>query len=329
MVPAKGSSDKKSLTNTMNEENQVEYTNRCTDERPNKRKFTLLPSSNAIHSSSDEDETIFKKKKIQYYEKSDRILRSYKEAVIEKTEKHRHLHDENSDRGIENMETENLEIEHEQRECSSPEILPLRLRKITPPNPRRGINKKRKHSGSMSIKGPSVHSSNEEQSVTSLLPKGDSSILTDQEILIELEKDDSNDNIKTNSEYIEIKPLPMRGLSHRIRNECMILERIRKEKEKKMEVEKEEIQKKEDEEGRKREEYYRKQIEERLQREEEEEEKEKSRAEKSKRWNDMMNMKCRKRITEESKERLEGLHEQDESNNSEIIKDRLYQVSNT
>lgn len=56
--------DKKSVTNIKTEQNEMECINKYSNERPNKRKSTMIFSlSDAIYSSSDEDEYIIKKKK--------------------------------------------------------------------------------------------------------------------------------------------------------------------------------------------------------------------------------------------------------------------------
>lgn len=323
---AKGSSDKKSLTYVKTKENQMECTNKCNSERPNKRKSAMAFSySDTRHSSSDEDERIFKKKKTQSYEGSSRILRSQKEAVVTRNEKDQGSHDENISKDVDIMETKNLEVARERKECVSPELSSYSI-KIPPPNLKKNINKK-KHNINTPAKSSSIHDSNEEQSAISLLPKGRTSALTDQEILIELEEDSTSDNIKGKSEITEIKPLPVKGLSRRIKNECMILERIQMDKQKKMEAEKEEAQRKENEEKKKREEFYKKQTEERQERDRQWEERQKSREEKSKKWNNIMDTKFRKKINDEGREELQGLHEQNENASLEDIEeDRLLQV---
>ncbi|XP_076234908.1 beta-mannosidase [Calliopsis andreniformis] len=321
---AKGSSNKKPLTNIMNEENLMECTNKHASERYNKRKSTLVPSSsNTTHYNSDEDEKTVKKKKTQTYEKSSRVLRSHVGTIFDDT---MCSHNENIGRDFDDMEIEDINMEHETSKCDSPKISLLISKKIIPPNPRKCINKKRKCSSNISAKDSSASNSNEEQSAINIVPKRRSSILTDEEILIELEKDNIKNTSKIDSENVEIKPLPMKGLSYRLKNECKILERIQKEKQKKMEIEKEETQKKENEEKRKREEFYKRQIEEKQQKEKEMEEKEKFREEKRKKWNNVMDMKCRKKIFEDGKEKLRGLREQNENKIIEIDEEnRSYQ----
>lgn len=322
---AKGSSDKKSLTYVKTEENQTECTNKCSNERPNKRKSAMaLSYSDTRHSSSDEDERVFKKKKIQSYEGSSRILRSRKEVVVTRDEKDQGSHDENISEDVEVAETMNLEVTREREECLSPELSMYSV-KMPPPNARRNINKK-KHNINTPAKSSSIHDSDEEQSAISLLPKGRTSALTDQEILIELEDDSNSDTIKGKSESTEIKPLPVKGLSRRIKNQCMLLEKIQMDKQKKMETEKEETQRKENEEKKKREEFYKKQTEERQEKNKQWEERQKSSEEKSKKWSNIMDTKFRKKINDEGREKLQGLREQNENTILEDTEeDRLFQ----
>ena len=263
---AKGSWDKKSeLTCVKTEENQRECTDKFNNERPNKRKSTVaLSYPDTRHSSSDEDERIFKKKKTQPYEGSSKILRSQKEETVTRNEKDHCSHDEGISKDVDRVETKSLEVAREREECSLPEISLYSI-KIPPPNLRKNINKK-KHNISTAAKSLSIRDSNNEEQqgavISLLLPKGKgtSGARTDQEIVIELDDDSTScgDNIKGKSESIEIKPLPVKGLSRRIKNECMILERIQMDKRKKMETEKEESRRKENEEKKKREDLYKK-----------------------------------------------------------------------
>nr|XP_031833723.1 beta-mannosidase [Nomia melanderi] len=305
----KSSLDTKSLTNSRTEENQMECTDRYNSQRPNKRKATLVVSSSNATNSSDEDEKVIKRKKT--YEPSNRILRSYNETRVTAGEQSQCLDDENINKNI--TKTKNLKVEHKERQCLSPELLPSYSRKITPPNIRKYINKKKKHNISLLVSTLSAHDTTEEQNTTNLNFKQKDNILTNEEILLELEKDDTINNIKVSSENTEIKPLPTRGLSHRIKNECMILERIQMEKQKKLLIEKEKAQKKEDEEKRKREEFYKKQLEDKKQKEKQKEEKEKSREDKSKKWKSVINAKSHKKVGEECREKIRGLREQNEN----------------
>lgn len=329
---AKSSSDKKALTNIKTEENQMECTNKYNNERPNKRKSTVVFfTSNATHSSSDEDEKIVKKKKTQPYEELSKILRSHKGTCVTTSEQNKYSDNTNNiSRNFDNMETKNLQMEHKKKECLSPELLPIYSRKISPPNPRRYINNKKKYNVNIPTKSVAAHNINVEQSAINLVPKEKNDILTDEEILVELEKDNTNVTIKTMSKNTEIKPLPVKSLSRRIKNECMILEKIQIEKQKKIEIIKEETQKREKEEKRKREEFYRKQIEEKQNKEKQQEEKEKSREKKSEKWNSVVDMKFRKKSGEKCREKLCGLREQNENKMFEITEENnLFQNNST
>ncbi|XP_043254895.1 histone-lysine N-methyltransferase, H3 lysine-79 specific-like [Colletes gigas] len=321
---AKGSLDKKTLTNIKAEENQMECTNKYDIERPNKRKSTVvLSSSNATHFNSDEDEKIVKKKKTLPQEGPSRILRSHKGASVITNEKDERSGNTNNISRTCNIEsTKNFKAEHQKEECLSPELLSLYTRKIIPLNPLKNISNKKKYIiNTPETENLTAHGSNMEESVTS-------DILTDEEILAELEKDKADGNIKM-FDNTEIKPLPVTGLSRRIKNECMILEKIQIEKQKKLEILKEEARKKENERKRKREEFYRKQIEERQQREKQQEEKEKAREAKTRKWNSVVDAKLRKKIGEQSKEKLRGLREQNENKIIEITEENnLFQDNN-
>ena len=63
------------------------------------------------------------------------------------------------------------------------------------------------------VSSPLAHSSNEKQNAITLISKNKSSNLTDENILIELENDNANDNVKTIFESTETKPLPKKGFS--------------------------------------------------------------------------------------------------------------------
>ncbi|CAK9808196.1 MANBA [Anthophora plagiata] len=324
---ANDNSDKKSLTNM-----DVEGTNKHNNERPNKRKSTLILSPTDIrYSNCDEDEKAFKKKKTQFHEDMNEILHSSKQvSTINKCSET----DQNSDYDntsilFDNNETESVKMEQKKKskKCSPSKLISFHSNKITPPCVRKSINKNKDH-----VTSPQsllAHSSNEKQNTINLISKDSSNILTDEEILLELEADSVNDKVKT-CENTEIKPLPLRGLSHRIKNECIILERIQREKRKQMEIEKEEAQKKENEEKKKREEFYKKQIEEKEMKEKQRVEKEKYREEQSKRWKTVVDMKSQKKASKEDKEKLQGLNRQNESMISEIIEEsRSFQDNST
>ncbi|XP_076657377.1 beta-mannosidase [Halictus rubicundus] len=295
---AKSSLDRKSLTNSKTEENPMECTDIHNIERPNKRKSTLVvSSSNTSHSGSDEDDIVIKKKKTEPYELSNRVLRSHKEVCITVGEKDQYL-DNDDIRKNAVMETKNLDIEQKKCEYLSSELLPSYSRNITPPSTRKSFNKKKKHNINILANTSSLY---------------DSDILTDEELLLELEKDNAADETKMSSENTEIKLLPIKSLSHRIKSECMILEKIQMEKKKKIETMKEQDQRKEEEEKRKREEFYKKQVEERQQRQKQREEREKSREEKSKKWKSIVNMKSEKQVSEENKKKIYDLYKQNEN----------------
>ncbi|XP_053986263.1 beta-mannosidase [Hylaeus volcanicus] len=316
---AKGSSDKKALTNIKTEENQMECTNKCNTERPNKRKSTVaLSSSNTAHSSSDEDEKIFKKKKTQPSQETSRVLRPHKGTCAVTNDKHEHSDDtDNISKDFDNMEIVNSQVE-QREECLSPELLSLYTQTITPLNTKKYINNKKQHSVNTPVKHIAEHDTNVEQCPMDMMPNEKCDILTDEELLAELEKDTADAGIKVTPKNIEIKPLPMKGFSRRLRHECMVLEKLQIEKQKKIEIEREELQKKEIEEKKKREEFYRKQIEESHQREKQLEEIEKSRKVKSKKWSSLMRMRLREK---ECKDNSRGLREQNENKVFEIMEE--------
>ncbi|XP_076284235.1 beta-mannosidase [Lasioglossum baleicum] len=309
---AKSSLDRKSLTNSKTEENSMECTDIYNIERPNKRKSALVvSSSNTSHSDSDEDDIVIKKKKTQPYELSNRVLHSDNEMCV--TVGENEYVDNEDIRKNTVTETKSLDVEQKKCEYLSSELLPSYSRKITPPSTRKCINKKKKHNTNILANASSPYDSSEEQSAINLDCQEKNNILTDEEILLELEKDNAADEMKTSSETTEIKPLPIKGLSHRIKNECMILDRIQMEKQKKMETVKEQAQRKEQEEKRKREEFYKKQIEERQQRQKQREEREKSREEMGKKWKSIANIKSQKQASEENKKRIYDLYKQNQN----------------
>ncbi|XP_076384002.1 beta-mannosidase [Megalopta genalis] len=284
---AKNSLDRKSLTNSKTKENQMECTNTYNNERPNKRKSTLVvSSSNISYSGSDEDNKIIKKKKIQPYELSNRILSSYKETCVTMDEKDQLLNNDNIRRNI--TETENLDIEDKKREYISHESFSSYSKNMIPRSTRDCFNKEQKDNVSILTNTLSTHKT------------------------------------KMSSENIEIKPLPIKSLSRRVKSECIILEKIQVEKQKKMEFAKEEIPKKEEEERKKKEEFYKKQVEVQQQSQKQREERGKFMEEKNKRWKSIINTKSHKNVSEESKERTYGLHKQNETlyqdNSTPVIK---------
>ncbi|KOC59716.1 Beta-mannosidase [Habropoda laboriosa] len=330
---AKDNSDKKSLTNIKTEQNQMEGTNKYNNERPNKRKSTLnLSPTDIRHFNCDEDEKAFKKKKTQFHEDTNKILHSPKQvSTVKYSETDRNSDYDNISTLLDNSETESVKMEHKKKfkERSSSELISLHSNKITPPYVRKNINKKKDHVSNPPPQSPLAHSSNEKHNTINLISKDNSNILTDKEILLELKKDSVNDKVKT-SEKTKIKPLPLKGLSHRIKNECIILERIQREKRKKIEIEKEEAQKKENEERKKKEEFYKKQIEEKQIEEKQRVEKEKYREEQSKRWKTVVDMKSQKKINKEDNEKLQSLNRQNENMISEIIvQSRSFQENST
>lgn len=209
------------------------------------------------------------------------------------------------------VETKNLDVEHTKCEYLSSELLSSYSRNIAPPTTRKCLNKKKKHNINIISDASSLYDSSKEQSAINLDCQEKNNILTDEEILLELEKEKVADEMKMSPKNTEIKPLPMKGLSHRIKNECMILERIQKEKQKKMETAKEQVQRREEEEKRKKEEFYKKQVEERQQRQKQREEREKSREEKGKKWKSIV--KSQKQVSEENKKRIYDLYKQNEN----------------
>ncbi|OAD60396.1 Beta-mannosidase [Eufriesea mexicana] len=309
--------DKKLLTNIRIEQSQMEYTNKPTNERLNKRKSTkILSLSNTIHSSSDEDESITKKKKIQSHEDTNNELQSNKTICNAKcSEKNKNLKHNNVSKFINNMESEHFKMEckKESKECLSPELIHLHPKKVISQNIKRNNNRKGEHIINMSPSSLLAHSSNEKQSAINLISKEKNNSLSDEEILIELKKDNDNGNVKAIIEHSEIKPLPITGLSHRIKNECMILEKIQLEKQKKLEIEREEVQNRETNERKKREEFHKKQTDEKQKREKQKEEEEKYRKEKSKKWNTIVDMKLHKKASKENKGQFQNLNRQNKS----------------
>lgn len=316
--------DKKSVTNIKTEQNEMECINKYSNERPNKRKSTMIFSlSDAIYSSSDEDEYIIKKKKIQSYEDKNKELSLNKMVYTAKcNEKNKNLNHDNISKLFNNKEIEHFKMEYkkESKDCLPSELLSLCPKKIIP-QIRKNINKNIKHIVNMSPNSI-AHSSNEKKNAVNLISKDKNNILTDEEILIELEKD--NEKAKTTFENIEIKPLPIKNFSYRIKNECLTLEKLQLEKQKKIEIQREKAQKKEIEEKKKKEELYKKQIEEEQKKEKQREEKEKEKEEKNKRWN-IVYMKSKKKINKKDEEKLLSVNKQ---NKISIDDNRLFEVIN-
>lgn len=226
------------MSNIETEQNQVECTNRL-NERPTKRKSSLITSS------PDEDEQIFKKKKTQSDEDEDRALCSNKlepaagnDDQLSEMSNHLSAHSDNNTEGCETKE------EQESQECTSPALI-LRPKKITHPNVRKFLDKRR---------------------------------------------DVTN---------------PSKGLSDRLKNELMMLEKVQLEKQRKLEAEKEEARRKEMEERNRREEFFKKQLEERQRREQEKREREKHKENQSKNWNTRMETRSKRTIREELDEALD------------------------
>ncbi|XP_017879617.1 beta-mannosidase [Ceratina calcarata] len=92
---------------------------------------------------------------------------------------------------------------------------------------------------------------------------------------------------------------PVKGLSDRLKNELMTLEKVQLEKQMKLEAEKEEARIKEMEERNRREEFFKKQLEERQSREQEKREREKQKEKQSKNWNARMETKSKRTVREE------------------------------
>lgn len=317
--------DKKSITNIKTEQNEMECINKYSNERANKRKSTMILSlSDAIYSSSDEDEYIIKKKKIQSYEDTNKKLNLNKMAYTAKcNEKNKNLNHDNISKLLDNKEIEHFKMEHkkESKDCLQSELLSLCPKKIIP-QIRKNINKNIKHIVNMSPNNSIAHSSNEKKNTVNLISKDKNNILTDEEILIELEKD--NEKVKTTFEDIEIKPLPIKNFSYRIKNECITLEKLQLEKQKKFEIQREKAQKKDIEDKKKKEELYKKRIEEEQKREKQREEKEKDKEEKNKRWN-IVYMKSKKKISKEDEKKLLSINKQNEIS---IDDNRLLEVIN-
>lgn len=326
---AKDNLDKKLVKDIKTDQNQMECTNKHSNERPHKRKSTMILSSfsDITYSSSDEDENTIKKKKIQSHEDTNRVLRSNKMVCTARcSEKNKNLNQDNdSSLLVDNMETENFKAEckKESKEYLSSESIPLCPKKV-PYNVRRSIIKRREHVINMSSSSPLAHSSNEKQNAITLISKNKSSNLTDENILIELENDNANDNVKTIFESTETKPLPKKGFSSRINNVYVSLEKLQLEKRKRHEIEKEEAEKREADQKKKKEEFYKKQLEGRQRREKQREEEEKHKEGKTKKWNTIVDVKSLKK-TNKDEERLQDLNRQNkcttsvEDNMSEVI----------
>ncbi|XP_068981840.1 beta-mannosidase [Bombus flavifrons] len=311
---AKDNLDKKLVKDIKTDQNQMECTNKHSNERPHKRKSTMILSSfsDITYSSSDEDENTIKKKKIQSHEDTNRVLRSNKMVCTARcSEKNKNLNqDSDSSLLADNMETENFKAEckKESKEYLSSESIPLCPKKV-PHNVRRSITKRREHVINMSSSSPLAHSSNEKQNAITLISKNKGSILTDEKILIELENDNANDNVKIMFESTETKPLPKKGFSSRINNVYVSLEKLQLEKRKRHEIEKEEAEKKEADQKKKKEEFYKKQLEGRQRREKQREEEEKHKEGKTKKWNTIVDVKSLKKANKDE-ERLQGLNRQ-------------------
>lgn len=315
--------DKKSITNIKTEQNEMECINKYSNERPNnKRKSTMIFSfSDPIYSSSDEDEYTIKKKKIQSYEDKNKELSLNKMIYTAKcNEKNKNLNHDNISKFFDNKEIEHFKMECKKSKDCLPSELPSLCPKKIIPQIRKNINKNIKHVVNMSPNSI-AHSSNEKKNSMNLISKDKNNILTDEEILIELEKD--NEKAKTTFENIEIKPLPIKNFSYRIKNECITLEKLQLEKQKKFETQREKAQKKEIEEKKKKEELYKKQIEEEQKKEKQREEKEKDKEEKNKRWN-IVYMKSKKKISKKDEEKLLSINKQ----NKISIDNRLLEVIN-
>lgn len=327
---AKDSSNRKLLTNSKTEQNQMENTNKRNSERANKRKSTLVLSSSSTEqcSNDDEDEKIVKRPKIRSQEDVNKALHFYKDdCPVVSGENDQNLTDDNVNKDSDNVEIDNCEVEPKRKteKRLSPELAPLYPRRIMPPNVRKTVSKK-KEDTNVTPTCSLAHNSREKQSAICSTSKENSNILTDEEILIELEKDNIRDNIKTTLENVEIKPLPVKGLSRRLKNQCMVLEQIKLDEQKQMEVEKEETKRKEIEERRKREKFYKKQVNEMQRREKQKEEEEKFREEKSKKWKNVMDMKSQKKNNKNNKETLQNT--QDENRLYETMEENeLLQVT--
>nr|XP_034176960.1 beta-mannosidase isoform X1 [Osmia lignaria] len=308
----KDSSNRKLLTNSKTEQNQMENTNKRNSERANKRKSTLvLSSSNTEQCSNDEDEKIVKRPKIRSQEDINKVLYSYRDdCPVISGENDQNLTNDNVNKDFDNVEIDNCEIEPTRKaeERLSPELVPLYPRRIMPPNVRKTINKKKEHTN-VTPTCSLAHSSSETQSAISSTSKENNNILTDEEILIELEKDNIRDNIKTTLENVKIKPLPIKGLSRRLKNQCMVLEQIKLDEQKQIEVVEKEAKRKEIEERKKREKFYKKQVNEMQKREKQKEEEEKFREEKSKKWKNVVDMKYQKKNNKNNKETLENIQD--------------------
>lgn len=157
--------DKKSVTNIKTEQNEMECINKYSNERPNKRKSTMIFSlSDAINSSSDEDEYIIKKKKIQSYEDKNKELSLNKMVYTAKcNEKNKNLNHDNISKLFNNKEIEHFKMEYkkESKDCLPSELLSLCPKKIIP-QIRKNINKNIKHIVNMSPNSI-AHSSNEKK----------------------------------------------------------------------------------------------------------------------------------------------------------------------
>lgn len=267
---------------------------------------------------------LLKKKKIQSYEDKNKELSLNKMVYTAKcNEKNKNLNHDNISKLFNNKEIEHFKMEYkkESKDCLPSELLSLCPKKIIP-QIRKNINKNIKHIVNMSPNSI-AHSSNEKKNAVNLISKDKNNILTDEEILIELEKD--NEKAKTTFENIEIKPLPIKNFSYRIKNECLTLEKLQLEKQKKIEIQREKAQKKEIEEKKKKEELYKKQIEEEQKKEKQREEKEKEKEEKNKRWN-IVYMKSKKKINKKDEEKLLSVNKQ---NKISIDDNRLFEDDNT
>lgn len=316
------------LTNTKSVHNEMEYTRKYCNERPSKRKSaSILSSPDLTYSSSDEDENIVKKKKMQSHEDASRMLRSRKDistATCSEMDRKFNINRDDANKLFDNAEIGDIvmECKMEAKENLSNKSHSVSRRNIASPVVKKNVNGRNEHVDE-SLECPLAHNSKDKPSAT--VYRGKNNDLIDEERFIESENDNAS-HVKAPSENIVIKPLPVKGLSHRIKNACMVLEKIQLDKRNKIISEKDESQRKEIEERKTREEFYKRQIGERQKREKLKEEKEKYREEQSKKWKHVVDMKHQKKM---SKEKLQELNGETENRSIEIIDESIsFQVTN-
>ncbi|XP_015587139.1 trichohyalin isoform X2 [Cephus cinctus] len=291
-------------------------------ERTYKRKASTIEAGNLIHCDDDEDyidndedndsdELIFVKKKKSHHSETRNTTCEYPSPVQEPSDvlnSSRSQEWNESQRKLEKLNPRKFHSKNQTNQSDETASTSQYPRRIVPPNPtlkRRGPQRRKDETHAVIMKENIILDTDEEDTVT--IPKSDnrSYTLSDQEPVVELEK---NHQESQSTEQTQAKSVSssVNRMTNRLQEQCMRLRHLRDEEETKKREDIESLRRQEEEARRHRVEVYKKYVEEKEEKSRREEDKRKEENEKTERWRRRM-----KQTEKESRERDRKINDEE------------------